>query len=127
MSGYLSKMKYFLVLLLIVKFASPSVALDFKDLGKSAVDATKGIISKIPDAIPSTDDLFQLGKNAIAGYPFQGVNLHVFRNISITFLSHVVNYFSTENVSVFKKIQQKFNVFVLFSNRFSQQSTHSVS
>lgn len=67
-------MKYFVVfVLLVIQAFSPSDSLNLKDIGKSAVDAAKGIAEKIPDAIPSTEDLFQLGKNAIAGYPFEKV------------------------------------------------------
>lgn len=41
-----------------------------RDIGKSLIDTGKGVIDKVPDVIPSADTLFQLGKNAIAGYPF---------------------------------------------------------
>lgn len=42
----------------------------FKDISKSAIDATTGVIKKIPDVIPSPEDLFQSAKNVVAGYPF---------------------------------------------------------
>lgn len=48
-------------------------SLDFMDIGRSATDVAKGIIEKIPDAIPKPEDLFQTGKNLIAGYPFEQV------------------------------------------------------
>lgn len=40
------------------------------DIGKSIVSVAKGIASKIPDVIPSTEELLQTGKNIIVGYPF---------------------------------------------------------
>lgn len=41
-----------------------------KDVGRSIKDTGKGIAKKIPDVIPSADTLLLLGKNAVAGYPF---------------------------------------------------------
>lgn len=46
------------------------VSFGIRDIGKSAIDTGRGVINKLPDVIPSADGLFQLGKNAIAGYPF---------------------------------------------------------
>lgn len=45
-------------------------AIDLKDVGKSVVDAAKGVANKIPDVIPSPEEFFQSAKNIIAGYPF---------------------------------------------------------
>lgn len=41
-----------------------------KDVGKSVVNTGVGVLSKVPDAIPTPEALFQSGKNIIAGYPF---------------------------------------------------------
>lgn len=41
-----------------------------KDVSKSVVDAGTGILNKIPDVLPSTEGLIQMGKNVLAGYPF---------------------------------------------------------
>lgn len=67
-------MKYFLLLLLVFKLYTTTETLDLADIGKSATDVAKGIIEKIPDAIPKPEDIFQAGKNLIAGYPFEQVN-----------------------------------------------------
>lgn len=71
-------MKYFLVFLLVFKFYTVTESINFQDIGKSATDVAKGIVEKIPDAIPKPEDLFQAGKNLIAGYPFQQVILKSF-------------------------------------------------
>lgn len=71
-------MKYFLILLLVFKFNIITETLDLQDIGKSAADAAKGILEKIPDAIPKPEDIFQAGKNLIAGYPVQQVRWIVF-------------------------------------------------
>lgn len=55
------------------KFSIPIESFNLQDIGKSATDVAKGVIEKIPDAIPSPEDLFQAGKNLIAGYPFEQV------------------------------------------------------
>lgn len=60
--------------MLICEFYAPTEALNVRNLGVSAVNIVKGVVEKIPDAIPSAEDLFQYGKNAIAGYPFEKVN-----------------------------------------------------
>lgn len=70
-------MKYIVLLLLVFKFNTITESLDIADIGKSAVDVAKGVIDKIPDAIPAPEDLFQAGKNLIAGYPFQQV-IHIY-------------------------------------------------
>lgn len=41
-----------------------------KDVGRSIKDTSTGIAKKIPDVIPSAGTLLALGKNAVAGYPF---------------------------------------------------------
>lgn len=53
-----------------------SELLSLKNIGKSgkfAVDVVKGIVEKIPDAIPSTEELLQSGKNLIVGYSFDKI------------------------------------------------------
>lgn len=52
------------------KYAVNSLSLQFGDLTKSSMDLGKGLIDKVPDVIPSPNALFQMGKNVIAGYPF---------------------------------------------------------
>lgn len=66
-------MKFYLLCILILKCSNISESLDLQDIGKSAADVAKGIIEKIPDAIPKPEDIFQAGKNLIAGYPFEQV------------------------------------------------------
>lgn len=66
-------MKYFLIILLICKLCAPSESVKLKDLGKSAADIVTGVVEKLPDAIPSAENLFQFGKNVLAGYPFEMV------------------------------------------------------
>lgn len=60
------------------KFHTITETLDLGDISKSAADVAKGVIEKIPDAIPKPEDIFQAGKNLIAGYPFQQVNFQIF-------------------------------------------------
>lgn len=74
-------MKSWLVFLFICKLCLTTESLDFQEIGKSVTDIAKGVIEKIPDAIPSPEDLFQSGKNLIAGYPFEQVNLNLFFKI----------------------------------------------
>lgn len=71
-------MKGFLLFLLVFKLYTSTETLDLGDISKSAADVAKGVIEKIPDAIPSPEDLFQAGKNLIAGYPFEQVSLNTF-------------------------------------------------
>lgn len=40
------------------------------DLGKGTFNAATGIVTKVPDVIPSPSDFFQTSKNLVAGYPF---------------------------------------------------------
>lgn len=80
-------MKLFLILLVVYTFSiPPTESFNLQDIGKSVGDVAKGVIEKIPDAIPSPEDLFQAGKNLIAGYPFEQVCLlsafFLFSNIS---------------------------------------------
>lgn len=58
------------VLMLFALSSVTAVSIPFSDLGKSAADTTIGVITKLPDALPSPEGLWQLGKNVIAGYPF---------------------------------------------------------
>lgn len=66
-------MKYVVLVLLLARLYSDVDSLDLKDVGKSAVDVAKGVVDKIPDVIPKPDDIFQGGKNLIAGYPFEQI------------------------------------------------------
>lgn len=66
-------MKFLLLFLFVFKSYTITETLDLADIGKSAADVAKGVIEKIPDAIPKPEDIFQAGKNLIAGYPFQQV------------------------------------------------------
>lgn len=68
-------MKFCLVFLLIFTLYSPSESLNLRSLGQSTVDVVTGVAKKIPDVIPSPEDLFQTGKNLIAGYPFEKVTI----------------------------------------------------
>lgn len=74
MGFFYRKMKYFLLVLLVCKFYAPTESLDLRNIGKSAVGVTKGVLEKIPDLIPSAEEIFQSGKNLIAGYPFEKVS-----------------------------------------------------
>ncbi|XP_031628398.1 vitellogenin-2-like [Contarinia nasturtii] len=66
-------MKYFLATLFVVALYSSGTdcAFDWGHIGKSSVDIVSGVVQKIPDAIPSPKELFETGKNLIAGYPFE--------------------------------------------------------
>lgn len=66
-------MRFYLVLILVFKLYTISESVNFKDISQSAADVAKGVIEKIPDAIPKPEDVFQAGKNLIAGYPFEKV------------------------------------------------------
>lgn len=54
-------------------FGIPINSLHLQDMGQSATDVAKGVIGKIPDVIPSPEDMFHAGKSLIAGYPFEQV------------------------------------------------------
>lgn len=41
-----------------------------EDVGKSIINTGVGVLEKVPDVIPMPESLFQLCKNAVAGYPF---------------------------------------------------------
>lgn len=73
-------MKCLLLVLFVFKLCSTTDSFDIKDIGKSVTDVTKGVIEKIPDAIPKPADIFEGGKNLIAGYPFQQVNFEILFN-----------------------------------------------
>lgn len=47
------EMKFFLLVFLVFKLYSTTDSLDLGDISKSAADVAKGVIEKIPDAIPS--------------------------------------------------------------------------
>lgn len=66
-------MKALLIVLLVFRLYSETNSVNLSDLAKSAGDAVKGIAEKIPDVIPKPEDIFQGGKNLIAGYPFQAL------------------------------------------------------
>lgn len=72
---------------------STTDSFDIKDIGKSVTDVTKGVIEKIPDAIPKPADIFEGGKNLIAGYPFQQVNFEILlgKNLSLFFRTRFTN------------------------------------
>lgn len=55
------------ILLFTLNATSPMSVLN--DVGRSAV--SKGVIGRIPEVIPKPEDIFQAGKNLIAGYPFE--------------------------------------------------------
>lgn len=98
--------------LLVFKINSHAEPIDLQEIGKSVTDIAKGVIEKIPDAIPAPEDIFQAGKNLIAGYPFEQVNLN-------PFFMHIS--YSNERLLTNKTIRQ------LFSYRYFRQSTHFVS
>lgn len=58
--------------ILFLVYADNVIGLSLKlpDIGRAVIDTGVGVVSKVPDVIPRPEDLFQLGKNAIAGYPF---------------------------------------------------------
>lgn len=69
-------MGLFLVFALTFQFYSVSESLTFqtfnvKDIAESSVAAAVGNLKKIPDIIPSPEDVLQSGKNLIVGLPFQ--------------------------------------------------------
>lgn len=66
-------MKIILICSLVFMFHTGTRSFDLKDIGKSAGDVAKGIVDKLPDVIPSPEDIFQGGKNLIAGYPVQSI------------------------------------------------------
>lgn len=68
-------MRIFLLCLLLLKLFSSSESINLKNIGKAAIDVTKGVAEKIPDVIPSPGEFFEYSKNVIAGYPFELVSL----------------------------------------------------
>lgn len=64
-------MKIFSIFILLFTLNAISSVSVLKDVSRSAVSVTKGVIGKIPEVIPSPEDIFQAGKNLIAGYPFE--------------------------------------------------------
>lgn len=69
-----NRVKYLLLFVFVCVLYAPTEAFNLKNIGESAVNIAKGVAEKFPATIPSAEDLFQLGKNAIAGYPFEKVN-----------------------------------------------------
>lgn len=109
-------MKYLVFILLILRLHAPSESVKITDLGKSALDIATGVIEKIPDSIPSPENLFQFGKNVLAGYPFDMVRsskLNFFElNISDDFFFYsflgqvfsVINSFCKRNRVIFNLV-----------------------
>ena len=65
------EMKWFaIVTVLLVSQVVRGQSFGVGDIVQSAKDAVTGVAAKIPDAIPSAEDMFQSAKNLIAGYPF---------------------------------------------------------
>lgn len=62
------------------------------DIGKSVADTVKGVISKIPDAIPKPEQIFQSAKNLVAGYPFDALFSAINQFCKNTFIIHVFSY-----------------------------------
>lgn len=123
-------MKLFLILLVVYKFSIPIESFNLQDIGKSATDVAKGVIEKIPDAIPSPEDLFQAGKNLIAGYPFEQVCILYsfslcFPNISHSCLIVMSLACISENCTSNNK-KTNFSVYFM-CNRFFRLSTNFVS
>lgn len=67
------KMKAIKLLLILssITYVQP-LGFGLKDILKSGTDTSKGIVSKIPDLIPSPDALFKLGLDSLVGLPLQG-------------------------------------------------------
>lgn len=73
MKVILDKMKVFLVFAIVCSLLGDNVhgvSFGIRDFGRSTLDTGIGIAKKVPDLIPTPDAFFQLGINAIAGYPF---------------------------------------------------------
>lgn len=68
-------MKNFSVILFVLALYSPAIECsnNFKNIGESGFGIVSGVVKKIPDVIPSPKELFESGKNLIAGYPFEYV------------------------------------------------------
>lgn len=112
-------MEYFLLLVLICKLYAPTESLSVKNLGVSAVNIVKGVVEKIPDAIPSAEDLLQYGKNAIAGYPFEKVNTK-----HLHFMEKVINEKKETRMEKFGQIHEqkiKKNIFFFSTGLRSNQ------
>lgn len=50
-----SEMKFFLLVFVVFKLYSTTESLNLGDISKSAADVAKGVIEKIPDAIPGPE------------------------------------------------------------------------
>lgn len=110
-------MKLFLILFVVCKFSIPIESFNLQDIGKSATDVAKGVLEKIPDAIPSPEDLFQAGKNLIAGYPFEQVcaNFYSFQTIASAVATSEKISFSNND----KKINT-FSIYFMCNRSFRQ-------
>lgn len=52
----------------------PFDSYNLEDVGKSAADVAQGFAEKIPSiSIPKPDEIFEMGKNLLVGYPFEQV------------------------------------------------------
>ena len=67
-------MKYSMLTVVLIAFCGATEAIDFSGLGQSVVDISKGFAQHIPDSIIKPQELFEVGKNVIAGYPFNQVS-----------------------------------------------------
>ena len=67
-------MKFSLSLVVFVAFYSTTGAVDLSGIGHSMLDISKGLLKNIPNSIISGRDIFENGKNFIAGYPFNRVS-----------------------------------------------------
>lgn len=68
-------LKIYLIILIHVnnELCVYGISFNITDIAKSVADTAKGVFSKIPDAIPKPEEIFQSTKNLIAGYPFDAV------------------------------------------------------
>lgn len=66
--------------MLFIKCFCTAEPINLGGLGQSILDISKGIVEKIPgNVIPKPEELFEAGKNIIAGYPFNEVSLKYFQ------------------------------------------------
>uniref|UniRef100_U5EEG1 Putative vitellogenin n=1 Tax=Corethrella appendiculata TaxID=1370023 RepID=U5EEG1_9DIPT len=114
-------MKYKIILLVVAVFSQTGSTLDLTSFGKTAQDVAKvganvakGVIEKVPDLIPTPNQIFDLSKQAIAGLPVEVVAAAINQVCSIALTSNAtesdrsvkineMNYVlltPTENVSI---------------------------
>lgn len=67
-----SNIKYSATLFVVLLQCNEFHSLFFcsKDVVKSVSDIVEGVVSKIPAAIPTPREYFQMKKNLLVGYPF---------------------------------------------------------